>query len=54
MLQSNLSYIQVHACAVSLREGGIIFGALCFVLEKIAKFTLFINLLFPRINCIQF
>lgn len=35
MLRSNLSYMQVHACAASIKESRITFGALCFVLKNL-------------------
>lgn len=54
MLQCNLSYIQVHACAASLREGGIIFGALCFVLKKLPSLLYSLICYFPELTVYNF
>lgn len=54
MLRSNLSYMQVHACAASIREGGIIFCALCFVLKKLPSLLCSLICYFPELTVYNF
>lgn len=44
----------MHACAASLREGGIIFGALCFVLKKLPSLLYSLICYFPELTVYNF